>query len=464
MTHFLWVEDFNISETKRSENIVSSTVSSVFGSILDKTEVSARLAEEDEYDAQDFLEEKGIFLKLNLLEALEFINDPKELSKIDFVVLDVDMPLENGQRDNNNYLPILIEQYKSEDALRKIAGYQIYTELVIELGFPKSHILFCSNHASYFEELKSKFASANIKPPISPNSDKPFLEKSDKADINQWLDNAHLDYFILRRGIIEGCRYIANLIKNEEKDKDREKQLTKDYLRFNDYIESEKEVSLEDMRDYLKVLENFLSLREPVDKSTLYKLFTRTLTHEWEATEPKKIRGLAWIMKSTRNWITHNSTLFNALDETMVAYLFIMNMRIMFSFDETVQSYENILLSLFTKEALSIQLFKDKSKNKLIPISEAYCDIKNIALDNHVKDAFTFNAIANNIQESNSPIRNDKLLFAKLLYQMFWLINSYPRVDTKNRKLLEINFSDFYYVEKTYIFELARHIYSRSFS
>jgi len=51
-----------------------------------------------------------------------------------------------------------------------------------------------------------------------------------------------------------------------------------------------------------------------------------------------------------------------------------------------------------------------------------------------------------------------------LLYQMFWLINSYPRVDTKNKKLLEINFSDFYYVEKTYLFELARHTYSRSFS
>jgi len=47
---------------------------------------------------------------------------------------------------------------------------------------------------------------------------------------------------------------------------------------------------------------------------------------------------------------------------------------------------------------------------------------------------------------------------------MFWLINSYPRVDTKNRKLLEINFSDFNYAEKPYIFELARHIYNPSFS
>lgn len=84
-------------------------------------------------------------------------------------------------------------------------------------------------------------------------------------------------------------------------------------------------------------------------------------------------------------------------------------------------------------------------------------------MNNNVKDAFVFSTIANNIQESNSAIRNDKQLFSKLLYQMFWLINSYPRVDTKNRKLLEINFSELYYVEKTYMFELASHIYIRSF-
>ena len=205
-------------------------------------------------------------------------------------------------------------------------------------------------------------------------------------------------------------------------------------------------------------------MREPSDKATVYKLFIRTLTHEWEAAEPKNIKGLAWIMKSTRNWITHNSTLFNALDETMLAYLFLINMRVMFVFDDSVQAYEKILLNLFAEDVLSEQLFKDKSKNKLIPISEAYRGIKNIALDNDAKDAFPFSTIANNIQEGNSPARNDKKLFTKLLYQMFWLTHSYPRVDTKNRKLLEINFSDFYYVENTYLFELARHIYSRSFS
>jgi hypothetical protein len=466
MTHFLWVEDFNFSEPKRGDNFVSSTVKSVFGSVLDEKELRERLKEEDEYDAQEFLEEKGILLKLNLLEALTFIRNPDELSKIDFVVLDVDMPLcRDGQSGDNNYLPSLIEQYESTDDLRKIAGYQIYTELVIELGFPKDHILFCSNHASYFDQLKGKFASANIKPPLSSNPDKPFLTKDDTVDIKQWLSDAHSDYFVLRRGIIEGCRYIVELIE--------ESKLNTDNLIFNNFIpEPEKRITIDDMRDYVEVLENFLPLREPSNKASLYKLFIRTIAHEWEAADHKKIKGLAWVMKNTRNWIVHNSTLFSTLDEKMVAYLFIINMRLIFNFDEAVQPYEKILLDLFKEDALLEKTFNDKNKNDLIAqdLGKAYCYLQNIASEDkdemgrkNIRDAFRFYALANNIQESNSLLRLDKKLFTKLLYQMFWLINSYPRIGAKNRTELKINFSPFVYKKNTYLFEIARHIYNASF-
>lgn len=465
MPHFLWVEDFKASETEREDNIISSTIDLVFGSILENKDFN------DEYQAKRLLEKQGIFLRLNLLDALEFIHTPDELAKVDFIVLDVDMPLKrDGQPDKNNYLPTLIKQYQSEAKLKKIAGYQIYIDLVIELGFPKNHILFCSNHAGYFEQFVEKFKSSNIKFPE-------LLQKEHDKEIKAWLTDAQSDYFVLRRGIIEGCRYIANLIKNEEKDddkyKDKEKQLTKDYLRFNDYIEK-KEVSLDDIRDYLSVLENFLPLREPstADKAILCKLFIRTLTHEWEATEPKKIRGLAWIMKGTRNWITHNSSLFSALDETMVAYLFIINMRLMFSFDEAVQAYEKILLTLFKDDDLpQLDTFKNQAASKLFPLSRAYLRLKNIVLDerqeknNNIQDGFYFNELANNLQQSNSSFRNDKILFSELLYQMFWLTTSNPFISTGNRRnLLEIKFWDFNYAEKPYIFELARHIYSHSFA
>ena len=462
MTHFLWVEDFKASETKREENIVSSTVKLVFGSVLDSQELRKVLAEEDVNDAQDFLAEKGIFLKLNLLEALEFIRDPDKLAKIDFVVLDVDMPLHrDGQNDDQDYLPELIKQYKSEDTLKKIAGYQIYTELVIELGFPKKHILFCSNHAEYFDELKNKFANANIKPPLSSNPDKPFLTKDDAADIKQWLDDARCDYFVLRRGVIEGCQYV--------------KQLVGDKLYFNEYSNKNAPVTNEDILNFLEILEKFLPLREPSNKKDLYKLFIRTLSHEWESANTirsdknKKDAVLARVMRNTRHWITHNSALFNDLDEKIVAYLFIVNMRVMFdSGDETIQGYEQILLNLFSEEAISEDEFKIKSENKLIPISKAYLDLNNLVLDEknkriHINDAFYFNELANNIQLSDSLLRNDKQLFTKLLYQMFWLTTSNPYDDKKNRKLLEIKFWNFNYMEKPYIKEIARHIYKSSF-
>ena len=471
MTHFLWVEDFNFSEINRSENIVSSTVRSVFGSILDNTELSARLAEEDENDAQDFLEEKGIFLKINLIEALEFINDPKELAKIDFVVLDVDMPLENGQRDNNNYLSSLIERCPPEDALRKIAGYHIYTELVIELGFPKSHILFCSNHASYFEELKSKFACANIKPPISPNPNEPFLRKEDKEFINQWLDNAHSDYFVLRRGIIEGCKYL--------------KILTEDKLRFNGFIKDpEKQISPADLHDYLEVLENFLPL-SPCDSksSNLYKLFIRILAHEWEAAEPKQVSqkeryAFAWIMKITRNWLAH-SKVFEQLTPQDVAYLFIVNMRAMFDLGHELLPYEKHFLTLF-KDVVSVEDFNNKvgdnAKRKddrnptarNIPLIENYGLL--LSKTGNTWQAINFHDALNNLQK-NKDKDIDNAFFIKGLYQSFWFLTSSGGVYIPENKeqlktfaVLNYQFKYFDYRQPNYLFELARHIYNRSFS
>jgi len=121
------------------------------------------------------------------------------------------------------------------------------------------------------------------------------------------------------------------------------------------------------MHNYLDVLANFFPLLESKDnKATLYKLFIRTLVHEWEAADPKEIRGLAWIMKSTRNWIAHNSNLFNELDERMVAYLFIINMRVMFDFDDAVQPYEKILLDLFAEDALLEKTFETQNKTQKV--------------------------------------------------------------------------------------------------
>ena len=218
-----------------------------------------------------------------------------------------------------------------------------------------------------------------------------------------------------------------------------------------------------------------MPLREPVDKCSLYKLFIRTLSHEWEAAKSikldknKKEAVLAWVMRNTRHWITHNSILFNEVDENIVAYLFIVNMRVMFNFnDDAVHDYEEILLKLFDDEALDEKDFLAKK----IPVSEAYIELKtlvqnensNSESDQKIKDDYYFYKLTNNIQLSNSQLRHEKKLFIKLLYQTFWLTTSNPLSSTKDcDNLLDIRFNNFNYQSKAYLNKLARHIYHRSF-
>ncbi len=461
MSHFLWIEDF--------DNSPKATASNVLGSLFDDSYFS-----EDKRQLRKNLKQYGVFIELSFQDGLSFIR--QQLHKIDYVILDINLPaISEGDSINDAVLKLLTdfqayqkqadekedEQLLTEKCkeLREIAGFYLYTELVVELGFPKDHILFCSNHGEEVKSIKEAFESAKIALP-------PIYEKANPK-VQQWVKTRYENpYSHLRRGIIEARQYL----KTQK-------------LRFNDFIkDSEKQVNPADMQDYLGVLENFLPLREPSDKAGLYKLFIRTLVHEWEAAD--FIKGEAWIMKCTRNWITHNSTLFNALDEAMVAYLFMINMRLMFSFDESVQPYEKMLLNLFAKEdLLDTDAFKNQNKNKLIPFKTPYLNLREIVSKENdiidtknkqkstenkkkisfIKDAIYFNEIANNLQQSESDRRNDKKLFIKVLYQMLFLNLSIPRITIGKGKTLEITFKDFDYAEKPYLFELARHIYNRSF-
>jgi len=445
MTHFLWVEDFKASEKEREDNIISSTIDLVFGSIVENQDFK------DEYQARRLLEKQGIFLRHNLLDALEFINTTSELAKVDFIILDVDMPLQrDGQKDKYNYLPPLIKQYHSEAELKKIAGYQIYIDLVIELGFPKSHILFCSNHAGYFEQFVEKFESSNIKFP-------PLLQKEHDKEIKNWLTDAQSDYFVLRRGIIEACQYLKN---------------QKDKLRFDKFCKDGKNAFL-DIDDYLATLENFLPLREPSDKKTLYKLFIRTLAHEWEeSVEPKLLDdkgsfAFSWVMKMTRNWIAHNSTaIFTNLTEQDIAYLFICNMRALFDLDDTVQSYEKHLFSLFDIKANT----ENKIRNNSIPLIDTY-----VSYFNEKTNRTDVHNILNDLQNDKYKLQNKgDEFFITGLYHCFWFLTSShdnrkdrARPNDKNPNQVFVSrhytFEFFNYTKTDFLFELARRTYKRSF-
>ena len=306
MSHFLWIEDF--------DNSPKATASNVLGSLFDDSYFS-----EDKRQLRKNLKQYGVFIELSFQDGLSFIR--QQLHKIDYVILDINLPaISEGDTINDAVLKLLTdfqayqkqadekedEQLLTEKCkeLREIAGFYLYTELVVELGFPKDHILFCSNHGEEVTSIKKAFESAKIALP-------PIYEKANPI-VQQWVKTRYENpYSRLRRGIIEACQYL--------------KTLPEDKLRFDKFCKDGKNAFL-DIDDYLATLENFLPLREPSDKKTLYKLFIRTLAHEWEdSVEPKALddkgsRAFSRIMKLTRNWIAHNSTaIFINLTEQDVA-------------------------------------------------------------------------------------------------------------------------------------------------
>lgn len=455
MSYFLWVEDF--------ENDPKVTASNVFGGILD-----SKLITDDRRAIKKLFKEHGIFVELNFQDALNFIG--VRLNDIDYIILDIDLPAYGGDGPSaevlgllenfENYCPNIDEvedevlRKKACAELKKIAGFYLYTKLVVELGFSKTHILFCSNHGENTKSIQGAFKTAKIYFP------KIYLKSNE--DIRRWVEDCFNNpYSKLRRGIIEGCRFLKSKINS-------------DSIYFNNYVPKQDHIQIDNISSYFEILEKFLPLREPEDKQSLYKLFVRTLSHEWEAAknirydQNKPDAVLAWVMRNARHWVTHNSALFSDIDEQLIAYLFILNIRVMFNWDnfETLK-HEEILFGLFDRESFE----KDDFLKKDLPISDTYLALRNLIKNENqrsdrninIEESFYFNEMANNVQLSNSIHRNDKNLFMKLLYQMYWLVTCNPYVDKKNSRSLEIKFWNFNYSDKPYMLELARHIYHRSF-
>jgi hypothetical protein len=214
MSQFLWVEDFEGTTPK-------DTAQRVFGSLWQNTATKVPEAEED---IKDFLQHQGVFLETTFLRTWEFIHHPQKLFRIDYIILDID--LTPGNLANAVLSSILTSWYdyqatpqdllqdtenrkKAANALKKIAGYQLYVELVMHLGFPQDHILFCSNHGEELKNIRTAFVTAKLQLPQ-------ILTKNQTKELAEWVTvRRGNSYAVLRRGIIEGCTRISQLIAKE---------------------------------------------------------------------------------------------------------------------------------------------------------------------------------------------------------------------------------------------------------
>ena len=166
MSYFLWIEDFEVGS-------VEATTEAVLENIIKKSFFDSKKRK-----LRSKLKDQGVFIELTFQDGLKFIKE--ELDKIDYIILDIDLKSHNGSMDdiNSDVLELLYEfqnytkmQYQSKDEdsftkarqeLKVIAGFYLYTHLVVELGFPKQHILLCSNNGSQMTEIKNAFKTAKI--------------------------------------------------------------------------------------------------------------------------------------------------------------------------------------------------------------------------------------------------------------------------------------------------------------
>ncbi len=465
MTQFLWIEDF--------ENNPQATATSVFGSILSDIELP-----DTKEEIRLALRECGIFIELTFLQGLGFIRNFDKLAQIDYVVIDIDLSVKGNLPDKKNVLSDILKLYgydtdaenltesrnQAELKLKKTAGYQLYVELVMKLGFPPDHILFCSNHGEELNSIRDAFTAAKMQWPL-------VYTKNEEKSISQWIVPRRSNpYFILRRGIIEGYREILNLLQTEG-----EKA-----IRFRDVVKEAydgtpiRQVSLQDVEAYLQSLQYFLPLREPrsdEEKRRYYKLFLRTLTHEWDSADPRKFNrtengAFCQVMKHCRNWASHSKVL-DDLNEQDTAFLFLIAMRAMFELDpQKVMRHEKTLLGLFEnvpaiddmKRYIGVS-FRDRQ----IPLAKTYHAAQSTADNEGVrKDTVYFDGILNTMQQAGIQSYD----YVTGLYQIFWHGLSHAHLKPhRQHEQVYINFAfhDYGQAANGFLFEFARHIYERSF-
>ncbi len=309
MSRFLWVEDFGDVD-------IDATTTSVFGGIVDSQNIP-----DNQFRLRKLLANQGVLLKLDFVEALEFIRNPEQLLRIDYIILDIWLPVDitkGMSTQTGEYLQILLQRYHADKQtacgeLEKKAGYQLYMELIMEIGFPKEHILFCSNHAEELSSIGKAFGEAKLKLPDIPTKQR----EEDIAYVQDWVKKYRENpYSVLRRGILNVLDEIesnANIDLTEPFKKD---------------VPVNKDTFLEGLRFMLT------SPRVPDKPQQLFRSLCDYLTKYFDKKgnlEPKEYFFPSYLI---RNWVAHNILAHSQseLSEPDVAFLFILVMKAMFDY------------------------------------------------------------------------------------------------------------------------------------
>jgi hypothetical protein len=456
----IWIEDFGGIKVPE-KSLVASIFQDLLGKkvLYDKWDNMAIILEDEPQRLLEFCQQHSdtheILLCRHYQDFEETIADYDLLQDIDVILIDIN--LSKGIPDK----PIPAG-YNPEEG-----GFYIYNTLIRD-GFPNEQVCFLTG------EKKSTLI------PFERRCEQIYMPKpqafektdSDYAKLRAWLNEKQANpYLTLRRGIIESSRYILSQLESSP---------ATEVIKFNQFLEQcHADEMSNDMWDYLKIVQNFLPLRQPKDKHHIYKLFIRTLVHEWEmakpalvgGTEERQLQTFGWIMKNVRNWTAHTN-LFENIEEKYIAFLFLINMRSMFQLDATqILPFERALLLTFFANPLSQEDLFNLINEKSLNLATSYSSLKK-QIKSDKEDAVTFIAMLNNLVNSDKISQQE---IGSHLLQMFWHGLSPARVqNVVSSKNIEgriknagiwYTFSLHHYSQdnpETFLSHLARHIYSDS--
>lgn len=381
-----------------------------------------------------------VFLCRHYFDYLEFKENIDLIRKVDAVIIDIRL---DNQINFDKNIPIDSQEKEKKEKFHINAGFYIFNDLV-HLGFPAKKICFMTGEKNSFIDFKKQCDEIYIPSAIG-------FEKNDVeyVKLRTWIKKQESDYVILRRGIIEGCGFLKEHIYDDN------------FIRFSSFVKGTKEkkpvieISSDDIKNYLDTVEQFLPVRQPKVINDTYRLFLRTLVHEWEESiDPQEttekyggeIHTYAGLSKLTRNWVSH-AKLLEPLTPQIISFLFLANMRAMFKLPRAIQPYEKILLSCF-----SLSLVDEINMSELEDnLKDTEKNISGILTGLRIEDSGHFGKKINYIhcQNTGNPDA-EPLNYKQFLLQYFW-VNQ--KRDLRN---LIVPSDDF-------LPTLARHIYSYSF-
>jgi hypothetical protein len=340
MAAFLWVEDFDGGTYRTTSHDVFGHLAGEVANIPD-----------DKEDLQDYLATKNIYLETSLIDALRFIDDKEQLAKIDYVVLDIDLKIVDDPEDelpNQDLLAAVLRWYETlpeaeqRKALKKVAGYHLWTRLVVDSGFPRERIQFCSQHGEYQESIKKSFDPARISSPT-------IFRKGD-GQASDWIDRQSRDpYTSLRRNVIDYCYALESHLNFQTDNSPR-------MLRFANFPgKTARDFKRHHAQEMLEMLPRYLPPLVPENSlPEILRGFARAMAMEWDRfdasetsrDELKQLTGMnytaciessircgASVMKLLRNTFSHASGKPTSIDCTSVALLFVMNMNVIYCLD-----------------------------------------------------------------------------------------------------------------------------------